>query len=480
MRRSTVLCTALCAVLVIAMACPSYAQQGRQQGGQQRMQQQMQQQRQGGQQQGRPGPQFGRQQITQERAEGQGASLYISPAAVRLIQQRLNRMGYDPGSVDGIWNESTQRAVVNYQQANGLEPTGSLNIRTIASLGMSQALMGQVPDLPKQVDQQLAQEVARQGGTRLHVSPATLRLIQQSLNSYGYQAGNVQGVWDQETSRALQNFQEAQGLEPTGNLNLRTISALGMDRLISQIMQGGGQAGMQQADQRLTQERARDAGARLYISPAGVRQIQQSLNAVGYDTGRVDGSWDRNTSTAVRNFQQARGLEPTGNLNLRTIRTLGLGQLFVDTAGIAQASQQQGMGGQQFGRQQQQRQQFGQQRQQQGFGQASYRQRQPQQQFGQQQQRQPQWQQQQRRQQQFGQPGFGQQGFGQQQGQPQWQQQRRQQQWQPQQQQQIRQQRFGREQWQDADQQWRQGFGETEDDFGASADFSDLSFEADL
>lgn len=66
------------------------------------------------------------------------------------------------------------------------------------------------------------------------------------------------------------------------------------------------------------------AGAPLYISPSGVRVIQQSLNQGGYADLVADGRWTEETREALRDFQQARGLEPTGNLDLATINALGL------------------------------------------------------------------------------------------------------------------------------------------------------------
>ena len=55
-----------------------------------------------------------------------------------------------------------------------------------------------------------------------------------------------------------------------------------------------------------------------------VRAAQQALNRAGYPVGRVDGSWNAKTAQAVRSFQQAHGLEPTGQLDPRTLKALGV------------------------------------------------------------------------------------------------------------------------------------------------------------
>ena len=59
------------------------------------------------------------------------------------------------------------------------------------------------------------------------------------------------------------------------------------------------------------------------LSPEQVRLVQRSLVDRGFavDPG---GTFDDRTQTALMDFQRARGLPPTGNLNQPTIDALGL------------------------------------------------------------------------------------------------------------------------------------------------------------
>lgn len=331
------------------------------------------------------------QKVAQEKASGSGTQLFVSPAAVRQIQQALNKKGYDPGNVDGTWGESTSNAVRNFQQAQKLEPTGSLTVETIAALGVTDVISGQGGG-QGQTDQKLTQEAAQSKGTQLMASPSTVRQIQQALNKKGYDAGDVQGKWTEQTSTAMRNFQQAQGLEPTGNLTISSISKLGVAQSLTQLAQSGSSGASQQQggaaagqtgggqgqDQKLAQEQAVDQGTPIHISPADLRQIEQALNKKGYDAGSVDGNWDNQVQSALRNFQQAQGLEPTGNVNTRTLGSLGVGQQVLSgQSGGQQQSQgsqqqgqsQQGQSGQQ-GQSQQQQEQSGQQPSPMGAGQS--------------------------------------------------------------------------------------------------------------
>jgi peptidoglycan hydrolase-like protein with peptidoglycan-binding domain len=60
------------------------------------------------------------------------------------------------------------------------------------------------------------------------------------------------------------------------------------------------------------------------LSPDAVRLVQGKLHVlVGYN-GPVDGNWSPASQAALRNFQQTRGLQVTGEMNPATAATMGL------------------------------------------------------------------------------------------------------------------------------------------------------------
>ena len=56
-----------------------------------------------------------------------------------------------------------------------------------------------------------------------------------------------------------------------------------------------------------------------------VRQVQEALSAAGYNPGTADGVMGVKTQTALKQYQNDKGL-PVGNLNLETLKSLGVGQ----------------------------------------------------------------------------------------------------------------------------------------------------------
>jgi len=66
-------------------------------------------------------------------------------------------------------------------------------------------------------------------GGGVPLDPAVVRGVQRRLRQFGYYHGPADGVWGMRTEQAMERFQRSRGLEPTGDLNPVTASALGFD-----------------------------------------------------------------------------------------------------------------------------------------------------------------------------------------------------------------------------------------------------------
>jgi peptidoglycan hydrolase-like protein with peptidoglycan-binding domain len=67
-------------------------------------------------------------------------------------------------------------------------------------------------------------------------------------------------------------------------------------------------------------------------TPERISEIQQALAKDGSFSGTANGKWDDSTVQAMKNFQSAHGLNPSGKLDAPTLQKLGLGS---QTAGVA-------------------------------------------------------------------------------------------------------------------------------------------------
>ncbi len=201
--------------------------------------------------------------------------VYVDSNVVRQVQKMLKDRGYRTAA-DGRMGPQTQAALRRFQKDENLDPTGELNHRTLAALGIEQ-------------------------GT-LHYNRATIRRAQQTLNARGYHAGRTDGTMTERTHAALRQFQKSENLVATGNLNERTLAALGMRSSAS--------AGSSQA---------RD------LAPSEtVRRVQRELAQRGYVIGKTDGILGDSTRDALAQFQRAQHLRVNGSPDAETLSALGI------------------------------------------------------------------------------------------------------------------------------------------------------------
>jgi peptidoglycan hydrolase-like protein with peptidoglycan-binding domain len=59
-------------------------------------------------------------------------------------------------------------------------------------------------------------------------------------------------------------------------------------------------------------------------SPELVKQAQEKLSAAGHDAGTADGKMGPKTQAALKEFQQSKGLQASGQLDQKTVAALGV------------------------------------------------------------------------------------------------------------------------------------------------------------
>jgi putative peptidoglycan binding protein len=76
--------------------------------------------------------------VQNENGNMQGGNAMEDRGTVREAQRALNDKGFSAGAVDGIMGPHTEKALRDFQQAQGLSVTGDLDQQTLSALGVSQ------------------------------------------------------------------------------------------------------------------------------------------------------------------------------------------------------------------------------------------------------------------------------------------------------------------------------------------------------
>lgn len=185
---------------------------------------------------------------------------------VSTLQSLLLASGHDPGPIDGVFGQLTERAVVAYQEANGLEQSGRVD-QAVWDLLIGGLLI--------------------QRGQR----GDNVRSLQQRLADAGFNPGPIDGIYGSLTHQAVSQFQSAEGLSVTGSVDQATWDALNGDPGVAAVLYRRGDRG------------------------SGVRGLQLLLATAGMNPGPIDGIFGGLTESAVSRYQSANSLAATGTVN---------------------------------------------------------------------------------------------------------------------------------------------------------------------
>lgn len=194
--------------------------------------------------------------------------------AVTELQQQLTDLGYLNDKVDGIFGPRTQRAVMLFQDFNGLAVTGS------ADKEMQELLFQEQPVI---YDPYRAISYGARG---LRVTE-----MQERLRYLGYMADPADGIYGPYTRAAVKLFQEENGLYVNGVADRETLVKL-YDYVAPKCSS-------------YFEMNYGDSGWR-------VKQLNKRLKDLYYMEGSAGSSYNSDTKAAVKKFQRQAGLTQTG------------------------------------------------------------------------------------------------------------------------------------------------------------------------
>jgi len=244
----------------------------------------------------------------------------------RRIQSQLTVLGHEPRGVDGIFGPGSRGAIARFQRANDFEDTSYLTRPQIEELGVQAAR--------RQAELEAEAERRRLAAERED------RAVWEATGAEGDEAGlrtyldrYPDGLFAEEARARLAGIEaerraEAGGADAAAWERARRVDTAEAYRRYLRERPDGAFA--REAEARIdalerqeeeagTVAAAREAERALGLNDITRLLVEQRLAQLGLDPGRADGSFDGATRRAIRNFQRARDLPPTGFLTQQTV-----------------------------------------------------------------------------------------------------------------------------------------------------------------
>lgn len=139
-----------------------------------------------------------------------------------------------------------------------------------------------------------------------------VKALQDRLTQLGYKPGEANGQYNDETKKALTQFQQMAQLKPDGVVGPKTWEAL--------------EKGEATAPEPLPPFEAPGGVLRKGAKNGDVTALQERLKQFGFDPGAADGHFGAGTDSAVRSFQLAAGLKGDGVVGAKTWEALEKGR----------------------------------------------------------------------------------------------------------------------------------------------------------
>ncbi|MDD7366130.1 MAG: peptidoglycan-binding protein, partial [Clostridiales bacterium] len=226
------------------------------------------------------------------------------------LQQKLIDLGYLSGSADGVFGEGTKRALMAFQSAKGLTASGVADSATLNALG-SGTVAPDTTTAPAANESSLLKKGDKGDA---------VKALQQKLINLGYLTGSADGVFGEDTRKAVMAFQSARGLKADGQAGSATLAALNTASSTPDT------AAPDASEITATLLKKGDKGDQ-------VKALQQNLILLGYLTGEADGQFGPATKAAVTAFQAASGLRADGQAGEKTLEAIASAVRAVSNAG---------------------------------------------------------------------------------------------------------------------------------------------------
>lgn len=232
-------------------------------------------------------------------------------SAVKALQSALKELGFLSGAVDGKFGSGTEKALIAFQKANGYPETGIADANLQAFLYNGKV----VNAAGKKTTVNTLAPISGVNVT-LNKTGELVETLQTRLKELGYYAGDVTGVYDSATRKAVIAFQKKHNLTADGVAGSVTqVVLLGNGALSAEATPTATPTLIPTPTPTPTAVPTYDrpgSTVRRGSSGTDAKMVQRRLKELGYYRGTVDGKFGSASVKALETFQNAHGLNADG------------------------------------------------------------------------------------------------------------------------------------------------------------------------
>jgi len=247
--------------------------------------------------------------------EGTPARLNQRGRDIAKVEAALEKLGYQPGTVDGVFDADLGKALDRFRRADRQVPDEGNKIGGVLAkeLRTASAAFDHAPrrrrevlttqgarDRAKARDELTARAAA--AGLSVGATGRAVENLERHLNAAGYSVGTANESFGARTAAALKQFQAKSGLTATGELDTQTWA-----KLKGALFTATSGTSPKQSQGELS---------------GAVRGSEKILKQLGFERVKVDGLFDSSTARAVRAFQKNHDLEVTGEIGSGTLKRM--------------------------------------------------------------------------------------------------------------------------------------------------------------
>lgn len=164
-------------------------------------------------------------------AETKKKTFRANKEQITQVQKMLKEKGKYAGAEDGRYNDDFRASVKEFQGANGLRKSGSLNRATLEKMGI--ALTDSQKEIPVNSNDLASADAADKTPTKrgpvFRANKEQIMQVQKMLKEKSMYAGEETGKLDDATRESIKKWQTANNVKVTGTLNKETLEKMGVE-----------------------------------------------------------------------------------------------------------------------------------------------------------------------------------------------------------------------------------------------------------